>query len=373
MKPKLFFSLAAMMAAVSFQQVKATVHTVCNYPLNVAEYNTLQLAANASSSGDTLLVQGSNVAYEALAITDKKLIIIGPGWAPARNIPAWKAKMTSISLNGTASSGTEIQGLYFVSGAFLSIQANVSINNIRLIRNYFEEAPVYVGIGNSTTYSDYTIEGNYFQGAYNGSTSMSASNANSYNNFIIRNNVFSHYGVAEFANCFNFILDHNLFYSNSSQIFNPFWGSAGNTTNFTFQNNIFCSAEPVANNTTTINCTFKNNITFNCLTDAAPWTKNGNSNEGGNVWNADPQMADQSAVNAGTVDPFLNFTIASGPANNSGSDGKDMGVLFDAAGRFNWNNSRTSRLPYIFNLNIANNTIEPNTNLNVSLEARRNN
>ena len=118
--------------------------------------------------------------------------------------------------------------------------------------------------------------------------------------------------------------------------------------------------------------TFNNNITFNTGVNN-PWAVNGNIDGGGNVENQDPQMVDQAAVNAGTNNPLLDFTIAAGAANNSGSDGKDMGLLYDVTGSLNWTISRGSRLPYIFSMNIVNPTIAQGGTLTVEVEARKNN
>jgi hypothetical protein len=84
-------------------------------------------------------------------------------------------------------------------------------------------------------------------------------------------------------------------------------------------------------------------------------------------------MVDQTVINGSTSSPLLNFTIASGPANNTGSDGKDMGLLFDATGSLNWTNSRNSRLPRIFSMNITTPTVTPGGNLSVTVEARKSN
>jgi hypothetical protein len=84
-------------------------------------------------------------------------------------------------------------------------------------------------------------------------------------------------------------------------------------------------------------------------------------------------MAAQSAVNAGTDNALSDYTIAAGPANNSGSDGKDMGLLYDATGSLNWSISRTSRLPFVYSMNITNPTIPQAGTLNVQVEARKNN
>jgi len=100
---------------------------------------------------------------------------------------------------------------------------------------------------------------------------------------------------------------------------------------------------------------------------------NSNSDAGGNVVNQDPQMTDQTAISAGTNNPLLNFTIAAGPANNTGSDAKDMGLLFDASGSLNWTNSRVSRIPFIYSMNITTPTIPVGGSLNVQVEARKGN
>jgi hypothetical protein len=84
-------------------------------------------------------------------------------------------------------------------------------------------------------------------------------------------------------------------------------------------------------------------------------------------------MVDQTQINSGNSNALLNFTIASGPANNTASDGKDMGLLFDPTGSLNWTNSRNSRLPRIFSMNITTPTVTPGGNLSVTVDARRSN
>jgi hypothetical protein len=61
------------------------------------------------------------------------------------------------------------------------------------------------------------------------------------------------------------------------------------------------------------------------------------------------------------------------PANNTGSDGKDMGLLFDATGSLNWSNSNMSRIPFIIDMNILTTTITAGGTLNVQVGASRNN
>ena len=84
-------------------------------------------------------------------------------------------------------------------------------------------------------------------------------------------------------------------------------------------------------------------------------------------------MAAGATANNGTSNPLLDFTIAAGPANNAGTDGKDLGLLYDATGSLNWTNSRNSRLPRIFSMTIANSTITPGGTLNINVEGRKSN
>ncbi|MEJ0030612.1 MAG: hypothetical protein WDO15_09685 [Bacteroidota bacterium] len=89
--------------------------------------------------------------------------------------------------------------------------------------------------------------------------------------------------------------------------------------------------------------------------------------------NQSPQMTAQTQVNSGSGDPMIDFTIATGPANNSGSDGKDMGLLFDSSGSLNWTNSRNGRVPRIFSMNITTPSVAPGGTISVTVDARKSN
>ncbi len=367
MKKPVFFFAAITFMLFFVTQANANTHTLCNFPVNVAQYNSLQVAIDESGTGDTILVQGSPVAYGHAEINDKRLTIIGPGWKPLRQQPSPNAIVEYILINGAASSGTEIQGLYFQgggNGGVITTELNVSINNIRIIRNYFEGNYILIqGIDDPGITSGYVIEGNYFYGS---GIQMQA--GHSFQNALIQNNVFNTItnGIANFAISSNVVFNHNLFYVAGYQ------GLFLNCKGLLVENNIFCKVDPGIDANYISNSSFKNNITFG--TANAVWTMFGNIDLGGNVLNQDPKMTDQSSVNDGVNDPLLNFTVTPGPAKNTASDGKDMGLLFDTNGsRYNWNNSRNSRIPYVFKVDIPTNTIETNTTLNVSFEARRNN
>lgn len=356
----LLYSFAAICSVAS-----ATIRTVSNVPSTLAQYNTIQAAIDASSANDTVYVHGSPNAYASFTITNKKLTIIGPGWNPDKNLP-FTASVPGMTITGTNSSGTEIQGLVVTS----TIDLNTNHpDNMRFIRNYFTGGQLIYMVQGSTTYIGYLFEGNVFDNSY-----MNGTSSSTYQNFLIQNNYFYNSGccvstqVNGFANSVNVLFNHNLFLSSSStrQVYGQ------NCRFLTITNNIFVRTNPGDQNSSS---TFNNNITYYVgdVAPAAPWTINGNINSGGNVADQDPQMASQTAVNAGTNNPIGDFTIAAGPANNSGSDGKDMGLLYDATGSLNWTTSRTSRLPFVYSMNIVNPTIPQGGTLNVQVEARKNN
>jgi hypothetical protein len=340
----------------------ATIRTVSNTPSTLAQFNTIQAAVDASSSGDTVYVHGSPNAYAAFTITNKQLVIIGPGWSPDKNLPL-TAVVPGFTITGAASSNTEIQGMVVTS----TVQINANHpDNLRLIRNQFFHLSFQVTEG-GVTFNGYLFEGNMFDNAQ-----VQGTGSSTYQNFLFQNNYFYENGtvfdgnVAAFFNSINVLFNHNLWFGPGSGSRNCF---SNNCRFLTLVNNIFVGRDAASNNSSS---TFNNNITFNAVNNT-PWASNSNVDGGGNVANQDPQMVDQTAVNAGADNALLDFTIAAGPANNSGSDGKDMGLLYDAVGSLNWATSRTSRLPFILSMNITNPTIPAGGTLNVAVEARRNN
>ena len=339
----------------------ATVRTVSNTPGTVAQFTTIQAAVNASVSGDTIYVHGSSLQYAGFTITDKRLVVIGPGRSPLQSFMPFPATIMDLTINGSGSSNTEIQGLSFIS--VVNIISFSHPNNLRFIRNFFGST-ITIGTG-TNTYSGYVFESNWFNNA-----GLNAPPACFFQNFIITNNVFfcnnSNLSVSGFYGAISVIFDHNLFYGPSSGSNNIF---GGNCRNLLLTNNIFVRRNAAANLT---GSTFNNNITFNADVND-PWNAIYGNSGSGNIANQDPQMANQDSVNTGKGNPLLNFTIAAGPANNSGTDGKDLGLLYDPVGTLNWVNSRMSRLPFVYSMTITNPNIAAGGTLNVQVEARKNN
>ena len=349
----------------------ATVRTVSNSPSTLAQYNTIQAAIDASTSGDTVYIHGSPNVYAGFTIADKRLVILGPGWRPDKVFPHQAQINGTVAIGGTTgdpltnpSNNTEIQGLTFLTTIQTYIShGNDHPNGLKFIRNEFSSLTLY--LHETGLYKDYVFEGNTF---YNSQVYFNGSG--NYQSFLFQNNIFYHTGgqnIYDLTNGNNSVIfDHNLWYGPSNT---PVVCFAGTCRFLIITNNIFIRRKAATNNSFSV---FNNNITWNAGTNN-PWEVNSNSDGGGNVVNIDPAMVDQAAVNAGTYNPLLNFTIAAGQANNSGSDGKDMGLLFDASGSLNWTNSRNSRLPRIYSMNIANPTIPVNGSLNVTVEGRKSN
>jgi hypothetical protein len=333
----------------------ATIRTVSNHPSTLAQFNTIQAAVNASVSGDTLMVHGTPVAYAGFTITNKRLVVIGPGFSPDVQAPMKATISTNVVITGAASKKTEIQGFHFLNA---TLDINSTLDSLYFYRNNFNHISFVQGGG---TISGFVFNGNYIRGQ------ISTHPVSVFHNMLFENNVFRS------NNCIinltapgstNILFNHNLFYAPDVATGNIFSG----VSLAMFTNNIFVDRN--FNSTVTL-CTFIDNLTFACSPNN-PWSANGNVDGGGNIENMDPQMADQAAVNDGTATEISNYTIASGPANNSGSDGKDMGLLYDPTGGINWIQGRNSRLPSVVLMNITNPVLGAGGMLNVTVEARKN-
>jgi hypothetical protein len=342
----------------------ATIRTVSNNPSTIAHFNTIQAAIDAASSGDTIYVHGSPNTYTGFNIASKRLVIIGPGYRPEKNLAHTVQVNTQVTISGIGASGSELQGLIFTQPVSVT---TLGVSNIRVVRNRFFSTLFYLTPNTAGTITGYLFESNWFDNSV-----VISSNAYTIENFLFQNNIFYESGccisasISGFTNSVNVLIDHNLFYGRSTGTGDVF---ASNTRFLTISNNIFVRRNITANLSSSI---FNNNITFNSANDA-PWTVNSNVNGGGNIADQDPQMADQESVNNAINNPQLNFTIAAGPANNTATDGKDIGLLFDATGSLNWTNSRISRLPFIYSMSITTPTVVPGGGVSVTVESRRSN
>jgi hypothetical protein len=345
----------------------ATVRTVSNQPSGGAQFNTIQLAVDASADGDTIYVHGSPNIYDVFTLADKKLVIIGPGWAPDKDM-AFQAIINGCNLRNSTNpgspSGTELQGLIFVQGVNLSVNfgSDFGVGSLRIIRCQFNST-VNFSLGTSND----LFEGCLFLTSINFTTNSTngASNILFQNNQFYANQCCTSAGFTGLnTNISNVQFDHNVFYGD---------GSGAGVLAFsgcqflTLSNNIFSRRNPSG----VSNSTFTNNITINCgSTGDTVWIRNGNTGTG-NIAAQNPQTT--TDVTTAGFSGLNDFTITSGPANNAGSDGKDIGLLYEPTGSLNWTNSRNSRFPRMFSMNITTPTVAAGGNINVVVEARKSN
>jgi hypothetical protein len=349
---------------------KATIHIVSNLPGVTANFINLTDATLAAASGDTIYVQPSPTAYANFQYLDKKIVFLGAGFKPDKDlglqsiIQGFRAG-DQLSVAGSPS-GSVFNGLVFTGGVEIaySFTGSTGINNLTFRRCEFRSGATYsyLNFGSaSQSLSNILIESCYFNHSY---ISLSAFSG-SMSNMIVRNCYFRESINSRYFDGFNsvsnILIDHNLFYSSSPRIF-----SNADTKFLLISNNVFINVNFIATQLT--NSTFNNNITFGGT--ASPWLNDANINGGGNIANQDPQLAGMAAILVNANNPLLDFSILSGPANNSGSDGKDIGLLFDAASSTNWLFARNALLPYIKTLNILNPTLSPGGILNVNIEAK---
>jgi hypothetical protein len=372
-KNKTMKQLFFVISVIACLGVQATVRTVSNFPATIAQFSNIQAAVDAANDGDTIYVHGSPNQYSSFDLTSKRVTVIGPGWSPDKQLPfdavintdIIVAGVNGIDLTGAASSGTEIQGVTIVGGTGVRIQTS-GINNIRFIRIHTTSPIIFSGSVSPGSWTGYLFEGCMFN---NGQVRSDNPNVHNMANFLFQNNIFFENGcciggnISNFTNVSSILFDHNLWFGNGSSPRDCF---AGNSRFLTITNNIFVRRNAATQNSFS---TFNNNITFNSGNDT-PWLSNSNTDAGGNVSNQDPQMVDQAAVNNGSLNGTGDYTIAAGPANGTGSDLKDMGLLFDGSGSLNWTNSRNSRLPRIFSMNITTPTVPAGGNVTVNVNAR---
>lgn len=353
---KQFFLYLVVLFCLFSGQLRATVRTVLNVPAGLAQFNDIQSAVDASASGDTIYIHGSLTTYNSFSVTNKKLIYIGPGYATqktqALSAKIFHATIENYSNLPGSSSGTEFHGLQ-VTGTLTfggQFTNGVAVNQVLINRCLFTGSASGINMtrGN-TTYANYIFQNNFFHAAFfNANASGTV-----YANILLRNNVVLHQGTSNtfmpaFNNSTGLHLDHNLFYGTGT-----LFGTSSNNPNFaTITNNIFINVAGIGN---TQNSLYQNNLTFS-TNHSAPWTMGSNYDGGGNM-NANPAMVNQVALTANTLDVLLDFNPGPGsPCLNAGTDGLNLGVIYQTNSPDDWAQSRNGVLPYLVSLNIPNAT-----------------
>lgn len=288
----------------------ATIHTVSNAPHLPAEFATIQAAHDAASAGDTILLHGTNNSYGSL-IWSKQLFIFSN-----TALPVDGAKINSIQIvNGT------------VSGSVLESVNVAAFNNDGTAGDNVDitlRRCAFTGIGFSMSsvihFSNWLIEGCVFTQSGNGAYSFYGNcNQGSYDQFILRNNVFN----GKVSALINSSFDHNVF-------LNMQGGQATSNCNTycIYSNNIFFGASPSEEYYSNHN-QYYNNLSYGSASEAFPIQAN--PSESPFNTGADNIVAnDPSFVNVTINSPFnfnFDFTLASGsPCIAAGTDDSNLGV-----------------------------------------------
>jgi len=251
------FGLGVLFPALS-QAAIHRVNNVATLATNCATcHQTLASAIAASSNGDTIHLEPSDVNYMNATI-DKQLVIIGAGFmlgnAGSENAGLQADSRSStvhlITLNA-GSEGTVITGLHFFGGG-----GGLTINstaNILIRRNFFDGTLIRFNTG--AVVPNMEIAENYLHGIYGGSS------ANVFTNMTIRNNYIEGYLNLAGANFIvtNMVVANNtLNYNGNHQIKNAevannvFYQGGVVDNNNTIHDNISAAALPPGTNNTVV-------------------------------------------------------------------------------------------------------------------------
>lgn len=149
MKKTYLFLIAVF---VLFQTVNATVWRVNNRTDADADFTTLQAAIDGATSGDTLYLEGSAVAY-GNGTFNKKLIVFGTGYWLSENdtTQAYKQKSSvGMLVFNDGSQGSVVQGLYmsYASSSTFSV-VQINTDSITIERNHIYANNTYSSSGSA--------------------------------------------------------------------------------------------------------------------------------------------------------------------------------------------------------------------------------
>lgn len=332
----------------------AIIRTVSNDPAGGSQFATLLAAYNASVNGDTLMVEGTNIAYNMNADWAKSLVVIGAGINTQKQNfrrtiinSASSAGFACLVLQ-TASNGSKFYGIEFSGnhGGFFSVilqspVSNVHFENCRLINGFS-----FQGL-NSTNMSfrNCVFDGNNAININTGAT------VNLMSNILFTSCIFDGYIENQSNINTQYTFDQCLFLSTTTTIFSGLQFA-------TIRNSIFTNIFPCCGAT---NSVFLNNL---CRI-AGSFPPSGAGNTGsGNISGVDPLFT--TFTNGQMYSTAHDYTLQAGsPAIGTALGGGDIGLHGGGSGfsRF----GEVLYTPVIRSMNIQNTSVSPNGTLNVDL------
>lgn len=302
-KLTLLLAISAFVAGNLF----ATTRTVSNHPNGGAQYATLATAYAASSNGDTLLLEGTDINYAHTSGSNpwsKNLTVIGIGFNPSKTLPK-KSKIAGNSflpfVLGTGGDNSTFYGIEFVYGVnYLNYPSNYSFYNCTFDNPFSGPAINFLFVNCIFKYET------------NNSTTSCISSVVSNCNFVscVFNGILT---LNHFGSITN--LDHCLFLHNTS----------GNTLIYgdylNIQNSIFLGAGhsqlASGNNINFSNNVFSLNVTLPPL--------GGSNTANSNLTGVNPNFIIFNSSN-GLYSPQDDYHLQAGsPAIGAGINGSDIG------------------------------------------------
>lgn len=316
-------TLTFVLLFVSYVFCSATTRIVdSHFPQPTGVYSTIQLAYNAASPGDTILISPAVGEYAGITIA-KRVHIVGTGWSnPSTSVP--HTKTGSFTFNsgsqGSSMSGLEINGMIDINTDSIMVKRNklqyiyvrTNSTNIIIIQNYIIVARSCCGWNETSIISIWE----------NSEVFIS-------NNIIINNGTYQPYGIyTSFPT--NVILCNNVFRSGDRAI--TIGMSGGNYSPHSVFNNIIVSGGGTSGVSTAYS---DNNHNI------------GNSTQFGTI-NDNKQNVDMSTVFVDAAN--YDFHLKEGsPAIGAGVGGTDCGIY---GGTFPFVDNGRTWLPMITEMSV---------------------
>lgn len=340
MKTKFLFLTALLLTFI----VKAqTVITVDNSVGSNAQYNDLQSAISAASSGATIYVHASEINYGDIDI-DKPLTLIGFSHSGLDK----KSMIDEIDLLDNASNVT-ISG-FLITNDINAINDTVVITNLILENNYME-GTFWSGTSRAGV-NNLSVIGNIFYRI--GSNSATWLN---YTNAIITNNIITSRIYVNFHE--STTIKNNIFTDGSFPV------NVGNATgNLEIQNCIFYESSGSTLDINSAGVVYDNCLSYN-IGSGSYSSLSGTSN----LNNQDPLFVEDNDNKDFDVTDDYNLQGGS-PAIGTGVGGVDMGIYDGSAFIFN-NFGYTNGIPTVKITNITD-RIAPGANLSVTINTNAN-
>jgi hypothetical protein len=331
----------------------ATVRTVSNHTTGGSQFTSLQTAYTASSNGDTLLVEGTDIAYNLACNNrwEKSLVVIGIGCNPQKQIP----KRAKFSFNGCQSdfyfrpggSGSRFYGIEFISRVTFEDNQG-AVNNVVFEDCLFTDFVIANGSGtNSLTINNCVFNNDNALNLYLTSNASIVVTVN--------NSIFDGYVEGNNSAVANTEFNHCLFLSTGgTQTFNNLYYA-------TIRNCIFMNRFPTGSS----NSSYLNNLCR--VAGTFPPAGTGNT-ASGNFENTDPLFVNNPANTfySTTRDYHLQ---AGSPVLTAANDGTQIGLH----GGYTGFSEQLEVLinPIIRSMNILNTSVASNGTLNVQIQATK--